>query len=175
MRLKTTLLALIGLFLAFGASTAFAGDNKYADKDYVKDAHYVYFDDESGELLGNSIVLAKIDDKLQIFENRGANAKILCAWANPEVKTFSEDKVITGTDADGNDYKLTIAQVGRKKYQLWIERKESDGDYKTTKCINITSIEFSHTGVTFRPSKNVKTGYKLLIDWLINAFFIPKQ
>lgn len=171
MRIKTAFLAIIGMMLAFSASTAVAGNNKYADSDYVKNALVVYFDDTSGELLGNTIMLAKYDDKLWIIECYGANAKLLHTWTNLEVHSISAGKVITGYDEDGNYYKLTIEQVGRKKYQLWIGQQYSEGHFKTTTCINITSIEFSPMGYTFRPSKNIKTGYKPLTDWLLYRFF----
>ncbi len=153
------LLAVLTLLLT--SSVAFA--DKKADSEYVRNARTVDVANEYGTV---SVMLHETYNKTLLFQTfKGYNVAGEYSWTDLQV-SIADKIVVKGKDADGNVCKLTVEPSG-KQFSLWIERRGADGSLvEDTGIREIGSISFGNSQYDFRKSKNVKTGFKLLKEWI---------
>ena len=159
MKLRNIFLLLLTIFL-FNA-TAFA--EKKADSEYVRTVRYVDITNQFGTA---SVMLHETYNKTLMFQLfKGYNVSGEYVWSNLQI-SVADKIVIKGKDADGNDCKLTVEPSG-KQYSIWIERRSPEGKLlEDTGIREIGAISFGQSQYDNRKTKNVKTGFKLLKEWV---------
>ncbi|MDE6415947.1 MAG: hypothetical protein K2K68_02845 [Duncaniella sp.] len=159
MKISRILLSL--LVIMAGCSTAFA--EKKADSEYVKSARYVDITNQYGTA---SVMLHETYNKTLLFQLfKGYNVSAEYVWTDLQV-SIADKIVVKGKDAEGNDCKLTIEPHG-KRISLWIERRKPDGALVEDVGIReIGAISYALSAYNNRKTKNVKTGFKLLKEWM---------
>ncbi len=158
--MKLTRLLLLLVFV-LGASSAYSA--KKADSSYIKTARYADISNEFGTA---SVMIHESYNKTLIFQTfKGYNVAAEYVWNSLQV-AISDQIVVKGKDAEGNDCKLKIKPSG-KDLSLWIERRNKEGKLiEDTGIREIGAISFGNSQYDYRQSKNVSSGFKLLKEWL---------
>lgn len=152
-------LAVVMMLLTSAAAFA----DKKADSEYVRTARTVDVTNEYGTA---TVMLHETYNKTLLFQTlKGYDVSGEYQWTDLQV-SIADKIVVKGKDAEGNDCKLTVEPSG-KNYSIWIERRSADGALiEDTGIRVIGAITFALSPYNYRKAKNVKTGFKLLKEWM---------
>lgn len=157
---KTLVAIAIVLMTAFSASA-----EKKADSKYVRTARYVDICNSYGTW---SIMIHQGYGGNFYFQTiRGYGVDKEFMWKNARV-SVADKIMIKAEDNEGNDCKMTILPDG-KNYSIWVEVRSRSGNLLQDFGIReIGAISFAISLYDYRKSKNVKSGFKLLKEWMID-------
>lgn len=148
-------------------TTISASAEKKADSEYMRSARYVDICNSYGTW---SIMIHQGYGGIFYFQTfRGYEVDKEYMWKNARV-SVADKIVIKAEDNEGNDCKMTILPDG-KKYSIWVEIRNKSGNLLNDFDIReIGAISFAISLYDYRKSKNVKSGFKLLKEWMIDNY-----
>ena len=166
--MKTTTLSKILMAIAMVLITTFsASAGQKADSEYVSSARYVEINNEYGTW---AIMLHQTYGGkfyFQVFRGNDVDREYI--W-NDARASVADKIVVKAEDAEGNDCKMTILP-NEKKYSIWVEVRSKSGKLIEDFGIReIGNISYAISLYDYRTSKNVKSGFKLLKEWITDNY-----